>query len=62
MAKVSHDTGCKACMCNKCGMEAHSMPNTPHRRCTGEMAQGDNKPLSRPKHDLLPGAQRGRWE
>jgi hypothetical protein len=59
MAKKSgKSTGGKTCTCNKCLLEAHSIPGTTHRRCSGNAE--NNTP--RPKGENIPGANRGRWE
>jgi hypothetical protein len=56
--KQSKDTGAKKCTCNKCLLEAHSIPGTYHRRCSGNSE--NNTP--RPKSDYIPAAERGKWE
>ena len=58
MAKKSRNTGAKKCMCNKCGLEAHSIPGTAHRRCSGNLE--NNTP--RAKSNYIPAVERGKWE
>lgn len=55
--KSGKSTGAKTCTCNKCLIEAHSIPGTTHRRCPGQPEQ----PL-RGKGQNIPSANRGRWE
>jgi len=45
------------CVCDKCGAKAHSVPDTAHRRCTGNPE--NSKPVE--KYVLIPSAQRGKW-
>ncbi len=47
------------CRCDKCGIEAMSIPNTQHRRCPGGLTESGAEP--RPKNKKLPGNQRGEW-
>ena len=58
MAKKSRNTGAKKCVCSKCLLEAHSIPGTPHRRCSGNSE--NNTP--RAKSNYIPAAERGNWE
>lgn len=59
--KRNHGNAGKECMCSLCGATAVSTPNTQHRRCSGQ-APGENPAPIRKKHDLLPSANRGRWQ
>ncbi len=54
--KRTHVNNAKLCKCDKCGAQAHAIPDTPHRRCGG----GDGTQL-RPKHEGMDPANRGRW-
>ena len=56
--KTKRETGAKKCTCNKCLLEAHSIPGTTHRRCSGNSE--NNTP--RAKSNGIPGAERGQWE
>lgn len=56
MAKRNHSPNVKVCTCNKCGVEAHSVPGKVHRRCGGQ--EGAE---IRPKHKGIEPANRGRW-
>jgi hypothetical protein len=60
MAKRNHSPGFKNTTCSKCGASAHSKPGEVHRRCTGSCTDTDTAQI-RPKHNLIPGAQRGKW-
>ncbi len=57
MAKKTHSTGAKNCTCSKCGVEAHSIPDKQHRRCSG---QHGTPP--RLKGENLPSVDRGKWQ
>lgn len=59
MAKNSSGGTFKTCTCDKCGVVAHALSGSFHRRCTSQMSE-DNKTI-RPKHNLLPKNQRGKW-
>lgn len=48
----------KTCVCTKCLLEANSISNTTHRRCSGN--PDNNTP--RPKGENIPGNQRGKWQ
>lgn len=58
MSNKNHSSGAKRCKCDKCEVEAHSIPGTTHRRCVGSPNEG----TIRPRHDKLPGASRGTWQ
>ncbi len=45
------------CSCNKCGVQAHSIPQTQHRNCGGEMGANPKDPANR-----LVGGLRGTWQ
>jgi len=45
-----------ACICDKCELECHSIPDSTHRNCGGGKGA---KP--RPYHDRLDAAARGKW-
>lgn len=61
MAK-NHSVGAKNCKCSKCSAEAHSVPGTQHRRCTGSpLAEGQEVATLRPKHEKLESIHRGTW-
>jgi hypothetical protein len=36
----NHNPAFRNCICSKCGAEAHTKPETKHRRCTGQEKQG----------------------
>jgi hypothetical protein len=58
MSKRNKSSGnSSSCTCTKCGWQAVSTASTTHRRCSGQ--QGQNP---RPKHQLLPGNERGTWQ
>lgn len=58
MSKRGNPMTVKNCTCTKCGAEAHTVPGTQHRRCSGN---SENNTL-RDKRDKLEGANRGKWE
>jgi len=47
----------KKCVCNLCGAEAHSVPDSQHRRCSG--ITGKSEPVE--KYQCIPPPQRGKW-
>lgn len=47
----------KKCECSKCGIEANSIPNTTHRRCSGSR---DKLPREKYDQQLDPSAA-GKW-
>lgn len=49
--------GTKTCVCNKCGAEANSVPDSQHRRCSGNPS--NSTPVE--KCQCIPPAQRGKW-
>lgn len=53
----SRSTGAKDNTCSKCSAKCHGIPGKQHRRCSGQPEQAP-----RPKHENLPGADRGRWQ
>lgn len=57
MAKAKRDSGAKKCTCNKCGLEAHSIPGKVHRRCSGNLE--NNTP--RDKSCGIAPSERGQW-
>lgn len=60
-SKRNHKPNVKPCMCSLCGVEAVSTPGTYHRRCSGQ-APGETAAPVRPKHNLVPKANRGKWQ
>ncbi|HEY5268377.1 MAG TPA: hypothetical protein VII94_04560 [Candidatus Saccharimonadales bacterium] len=46
----------KGCMCDRCGVEAHSIAGKVHRRCSGQEGQ----PI-RAKYDPVVPESRGKW-
>lgn len=57
MSKTGNPMVVRKCTCDKCGIEAHTVPETTHRRCPGS---SENKDL-RDKSNKLPSNERGKW-
>jgi len=57
MSKKARSTPAKPCKCNKCGVEAHAIGGTLHRRCAGSA----ENPSLKAKSEKLPTGARGTW-
>lgn len=58
MSKNKKSTNNKKCVCNRCGAEAISIPDTTHRRCSGN--SDSPNPVETGKN--VASALRGKWQ